>query len=163
VLSTEPATAPAPITPTIDLRVLERRTLDAGGILALAIAVAALLVAWRSSCVCAGAPEAKFCARCAGAHSRCAHDRSIHRCDMTLSLLITSLMVSSLAALVVTLVVDAARGRSPKPAPRRTAGPGLQHGHRRLVHRWDCPQTPRPTTAAAARARRGRTPRSCRR
>jgi hypothetical protein len=82
---------------------------------------------------------------------------------MTLSLLITSLMVSSLAALVVTLVVDAARGRSAKPAPRRTAGPGLQHGHRRLVHRWDCPQTPHPTTAAAARARRGRTPRSCRR
>jgi hypothetical protein len=43
VLSTEPATAPAPNTPTIDLRVSERRILDAGGILALAIAVPTLL------------------------------------------------------------------------------------------------------------------------
>jgi hypothetical protein len=43
VLSTEPATAPATNTPTIDLRVSERRTLDAGGILPLAIAVPALL------------------------------------------------------------------------------------------------------------------------
>jgi hypothetical protein len=82
---------------------------------------------------------------------------------MTLSLLITSLMVSSLTALVVTLVVDAVRGRSREPVPRRTAEPGLQHGHGRLVHRRDCAQIARPTTAAAALARRGRTPRSCRR
>ena len=43
VLSTAPATGPAPNTPTIDLRVSERRTLDAGGIVPLAIAVPALL------------------------------------------------------------------------------------------------------------------------
>jgi hypothetical protein len=82
---------------------------------------------------------------------------------MTLSLLIYALMVSSFTALVVTLVVDAVRGRNREPAPRRSTEPELQHGHGRLVHRWDCPQTLRPATAAAARARRGRTPRSCRR
>jgi hypothetical protein len=43
VLSTRPAAAPAANTPTIDLRVSDRRTLDAGGILPLAIAVPALL------------------------------------------------------------------------------------------------------------------------
>jgi hypothetical protein len=83
--------------------------------------------------------------------------------DMTLSLLIASLMVSSLVALVVTLAVDAVRGRSREPAPRRTAEPVLRHGHGRLVQRWDCRPALRPTTTAAARAQRGRTPRSCRR
>jgi hypothetical protein len=83
---------------------------------------------------------------------------------MTLSLLISSLMVSSLAALVVTLVVDAVRGRRRRePALSRTAEPVLRPGHGRLVQRRDCPQALRPATAAAARARRGRTPRSCRR
>jgi hypothetical protein len=82
---------------------------------------------------------------------------------MTFSVLITSLMVSSLAALVVTLVVDATRGRRPEPAPRRTAEPGLQHGHGRLVQRQDCRPALRPTTTAAGHARRGGTPRSCRR
>jgi hypothetical protein len=43
VLPTEPGKAPAPNTPTIDLRVSERRTLDAGGILPLAITFPALL------------------------------------------------------------------------------------------------------------------------
>jgi hypothetical protein len=43
VLSTEPADAPARNTPTIDLRVAERRTLDAAGIVPLAFAVPALL------------------------------------------------------------------------------------------------------------------------
>ena len=43
VLSTRPGAAPAPNTPTIDLRVSERRTLNAGGILPLSIAVPALL------------------------------------------------------------------------------------------------------------------------
>jgi hypothetical protein len=43
VLSTQPGAAPAPNTPTIDLRVSERRTLNAGGILPLSIAVPALL------------------------------------------------------------------------------------------------------------------------
>lgn len=80
---------------------------------------------------------------------------------MTLSLLIYVLMVSSFTALVVTLVVDAVRGRSRETAARHTARPALRHGHGRLVHRWDCPEALRPATAAAARARRGRTPRSC--
>jgi hypothetical protein len=82
---------------------------------------------------------------------------------MTVSLLITSLMVSSLAAFVVTLAVDAVRGRNREPAPRRTAEPVLRHGHGRLVQRQDCRPALRPTTRAAARARRGTTPRSCRR
>jgi hypothetical protein len=43
VLSSDRSAAPAPNTPTIDVRVSERRTLDAGGILPLAIAVPALL------------------------------------------------------------------------------------------------------------------------
>jgi hypothetical protein len=43
VLSTQRSAAPAPNTPTIDLRVSERRTLNAGGILPLSIAVPALL------------------------------------------------------------------------------------------------------------------------
>jgi hypothetical protein len=43
VLPTKPAAAPAANTPTIDLRVSERRTLDAGGILPLAFAIPALL------------------------------------------------------------------------------------------------------------------------
>jgi hypothetical protein len=43
VLSTQPGAAPASNTPTIDLRVSERRTLNAGGILPLSIAVPALL------------------------------------------------------------------------------------------------------------------------
>jgi hypothetical protein len=81
---------------------------------------------------------------------------------MTLSLLITALMASSLAAIVVTLVADAARGHSREPAPRRPAEPVLRHGHGRLVQRRDCRPALRPTTAAA-RARRGETPRSCRR
>jgi hypothetical protein len=43
VLTTGRSHAPAPNTPTIDLRVSERRTLNAGGILPLSIAVPALL------------------------------------------------------------------------------------------------------------------------
>jgi hypothetical protein len=43
VLSKDGSGGPAPNTPTIDLRVSERRTLNAGGILPLAIAVPALL------------------------------------------------------------------------------------------------------------------------
>ena len=43
VLSTQRSDVPAPNTPTIDLRVSERRTLNAGGILPLSIAVPALL------------------------------------------------------------------------------------------------------------------------
>jgi hypothetical protein len=43
VLSTRRGAAPAPNTPTIDVRVSERRTLNAGGILPLAIAIPALL------------------------------------------------------------------------------------------------------------------------
>jgi hypothetical protein len=82
---------------------------------------------------------------------------------MTLSLLITSLMVSSLAAFVVTLAVDAVRGRNREPAPRRTAEPVLRHAHGRLVQRQDCRPALRPTTTADAHARRGTTPRSCRR
>jgi hypothetical protein len=82
---------------------------------------------------------------------------------MTLSLLITSLMVSSLAAFVVTLAVDAVRGRNREPAPRSIAEPVLRHGHGRLVQRQDCRPALRPTTTAAARTRRGTTPRSCRR
>jgi hypothetical protein len=43
VLSTQRSGAPAPNTPTVELRVSERRTLNAGGILPLALAVPALL------------------------------------------------------------------------------------------------------------------------
>jgi hypothetical protein len=82
---------------------------------------------------------------------------------MTLSLLITALTASSLAAIVVTLVADAARARSREPAPQRPAEPVLRHGHGRLVQRRDCRPALRPTTTAAARARRGGTPHSCRR
>jgi hypothetical protein len=82
---------------------------------------------------------------------------------MTFSVLMYALMVSSLAALVGTLVVDAVRGRNPEPAPRPSAEPELRRDHRRLMHRGDCARTLRAATPADARARRGGTPRSCRR
>jgi hypothetical protein len=43
VLRKDPGGGPAPNTPTIDLRVTERRTLNSGGILPLALAIPALL------------------------------------------------------------------------------------------------------------------------
>jgi hypothetical protein len=82
---------------------------------------------------------------------------------MTLSVLLFVLMVSSLAALVVTLVVDAVRGRSREHAPRPTAGPTLRHGRGRTRNRWDCPQPRRPAPSTAARLRRGGMRSSCRR
>ena len=45
VLSAQPGATPAPNTPTIDLRVTERRTLNAGGILPLSLAIPALVAA----------------------------------------------------------------------------------------------------------------------
>jgi hypothetical protein len=82
---------------------------------------------------------------------------------MTFSILMYALMISSLAALVGTLVVDAVRGRRPEPAPRRSAEPALQRARGRLVQRGDCPRPLQAATPAEARARRGGTPRSCRR
>jgi hypothetical protein len=43
VLAQDPRAGPAPNTPTVDLRVTQRRTLNSGGILPLALAVPALL------------------------------------------------------------------------------------------------------------------------
>jgi hypothetical protein len=82
---------------------------------------------------------------------------------MTLSLLMYALMVASLVALAGTLAVDLARGARREPAPRRRADPALRRARGRLVQRGDCPRTLRVATAAEARARRGGTPRSCRR
>jgi hypothetical protein len=82
---------------------------------------------------------------------------------MTFSVLIYALMVSSLAAIVGALVADTVRGGSREPAARRVADRGLRPAPGRLVHRGDCPRKVRATAATAARARRGGTPRSCRR
>jgi hypothetical protein len=82
---------------------------------------------------------------------------------MTFSVLVYALMVASFATLAGTLVVDAVRGRSPQPEPRRSAEPRLLGRPRgRLVQRGEC-QVLRVTAPAEARARRGGTPRSCRR
>jgi hypothetical protein len=82
---------------------------------------------------------------------------------MTFSVLMYALMVSSLTALVVTLVVDAVRGGSRERTARRIAGPTLRHGRGRAHHRGDCPQTRRSAPSTAVRVRRGGTPSSCRR
>ncbi|HEY0345355.1 MAG TPA: hypothetical protein VGC59_11935 [Solirubrobacteraceae bacterium] len=80
---------------------------------------------------------------------------------MTLSLLLFVLMVSSLAALVVTLVVDAVRARRRESLPRRTAGPVPRHGRGLKHDRGDCPQPRRPAPSTSARARRDGTRSSC--
>jgi hypothetical protein len=82
---------------------------------------------------------------------------------MTFSVLLSALMASSFAALAGTLVVDTVRGRSPQLAPRRHTESELRRPRGRLVQRGDCQRTLRPMTTAATRARRGGTPRSCRR
>ena len=80
---------------------------------------------------------------------------------MMLSILMYALMVSSLVALVGTLVVDAVRGTRPEPVVhRRAAVPVPRYGRGRLRER---PEVRRAPTPAAVRARRGGTPHSCRR
>jgi hypothetical protein len=79
---------------------------------------------------------------------------------MTLSILMYALMISSLAAAVGMLVVDAVGGTRPQPAPRRIAAPVSRYGRERLRER---PEARRPHASTTARARRGATPQSCRR
>jgi hypothetical protein len=79
---------------------------------------------------------------------------------MTFSVLMYALMVSSLTALVLTLVVDALRGER-RESTRRTAGPTPRYGRGRARGRWDCAQPRRPAPANTARVRRGGMRSSC--